>query len=140
MRWIVLLLFIVKHCSAVSNSSLVAAFASVFGLQDDMSATNNPVLLKALMHLDKMGINSSLTSVCSLPDDVVANLLMKAALAEYVTGLKDPNDWQVVVADASTGQLTRQRSFSATRFAVMESLLLVAVAALGRVVWIGNKV
>jgi hypothetical protein len=91
------------------------------------------------MQLDKMGIDSSLSTVCTLSDDAVAQLLMKAALAEYIMGLQDANDWSIVVADAGTGQLTRQRSFSAVRFAVIESLLLIAVAALGRAVWMGNK-
>ena len=126
-------------CAAISNSSLVAAFSSVFQLKDTLTSAKNPVLLKALMQLDKMGIDPSLKSLCELPEQKVANLLMNAALAEYITGLKDPNDWTIIVGDPSTGQLTRQRSFSSVRFATMEALLLVAVAALGRVVWMGDK-
>ena len=126
-------------CDALSNSSVVAAFSSVFQLKDSISDADTPVLRHALMQLDKMGIDSSLSTVCSLSDDAVAQLLMKAALAEYIMGLQDANDWSIVVADAGTGQLTRQRSFSAVRFAVIESLLLIAVAALGRAVWMGNK-
>ena len=126
-------------CDALSNSSVVAAFSSVFQLKDSISDADTPVLRHALMQLDKMGIDSSLSTVCTLSDDAVAQLLMKAALAEYIMGLQDANDWSIVVADAGTGQLTRQRSFSAVRFAVIESLLLIAVAALGRAVWMGNK-
>ena len=138
MRWALLLLLCVA-CDALSNSSVVAAFSSVFQLKDSISDADTPVLRHALMQLDKMGIDSSLSTVCSLSDDAVAQLLMKAALAEYIMGLQDANDWSIVVADAGTGQLTRQRSFSAVRFAVIESLLLIAVAALGRAVWMGNK-
>ena len=130
---------LVVPCAAISNSSLVAAFSSVFKVKDVISDAGTPVLRNALMELDKMGIDPSLSSVCSLSEDVVAKLLMKAALAEYVMGLQDPGDWAIVVADAGTGQLTRQRSFSAVRFAVIESLLLIAVAGLGRAVWLGNK-
>jgi hypothetical protein len=130
---------IVGSCTAISNASLVEAFSSVFQLKDTMVSAKNPVLLKALMQLDKMGIDPSLKSVCQLPEDKVASLLMNAALANYITGLKDPTDWTIIVGDPSTGQLTRQRSFSSVRFATMEALLLVAVAALGRVVWMGNK-
>jgi hypothetical protein len=61
---------------------------------------------------------------------------MKAAYAEYVIGLKDPNDWNIVVADAETGQLARKRSFSSTRFAIIESLLLISIIAIGRLLWI----
>ena len=138
MRWALLLLLCVA-CDALSNSSVVAAFSSVFQLKDSISDADTPVLRHALMQLDKMGIDSSLSTVCTLSDDAVAQLLMKAALAEYIMGLQDANDWSIVVADAGTGQLTRQRSFSAVRFAVIESLLLIAVAALGRAVWMGNK-
>lgn len=138
MRWALLFLLCVA-CDALSNSSVVAAFSSVFQLKDSISDADTPVLRHALMQLDKMGIDSSLSTVCSLSDDAVAQLLMKAALAEYIMGLQDANDWSIVVADAGTGQLTRQRSFSAVRFAVIESLLLIAVAALGRAVWMGNK-
>jgi hypothetical protein len=70
---------------------------------------------------------------------VAALVLMKAALGEYVLGLRDPNDWVVVVADAESGQLVRQRSFSATRFAVIESLLLISVTALVRMLWLQLK-
>ncbi len=138
MRWL-FFFAMVGSCAAISNSSLVDAFSSVFQLKDTMASPRNPVLLKALMQLDKMGIDSSLKSLCQLPEDKVASLLMNAALANYITGLKDPTDWTVIVGDPSTGQLTRQRSFSSVRFATMEALLLVAVAALGRVVWMGNK-
>jgi len=116
----------------------VSAFSSVFQLKDSLSDADTPVLRNALMQLDKMGIDSSMSSVCSLSEDAVALLLMKAALAEFLLGLQDPNDWSIVVADAGTGQLTRQRSFSAVRFAVIESLLLIAVAALGRSLWMGK--
>lgn len=138
MRWACVLL-LVCSCDALSNSSLVAAFSSVFQLKDSISDADTPVLRHALMQLDKMGIDSSTSSVCFLSEDAVAQLLMKAALAEYLLGLQDPNDWSIIVADAGTGQLTRQRSFSSVRFAVIESLLLIAVAALGRSVWMGNK-
>ena len=138
MRWACVLL-LVCSCDALSNSSLVAAFSSVFQLKDSISDADTPVLRHALMQLDKMGIDPSLKSLCELPEQKVANLLMNAALAEYITGLKDPNDWTIIVGDPSTGQLTRQRSFSSVRFATMEALLLVAVAALGRVVWMGDK-
>ena len=140
MRWLILLaLCAARPCLAVSNVSLAEAFVSVFKMKDSLSDLNSPVIRHAMVQLDKMGIDSSLASLCELPDAIVAQLLMKAALAEFVIGLQDANDWSIVVADAGTGQLTRQRSFSAVRFAVIESLLLVAVAALGRVVWIGNK-
>jgi hypothetical protein len=140
MRWLILLaLCAARPCLAVSNVSLAEAFVSVFKMKDSLSDLNSPVIRHAMVQLDKMGIDSSLASLCELPDAIVAQLLMKAALAEFLIGLQDANDWSIVFADAGTGQLTRQRSFSAVRFAVIESLLLVAVAALGRVVWLGNK-
>jgi hypothetical protein len=134
-----MLLSLACACSAISDDSIVRSFATVFHLKDSVSDLNTPVLRQALMQLDKMGIPSSLSTVCSLPEEAVAQLLMKAALAEFVIGLQDASDWSIVVADAGTGQLTRQRSFSAVRFAVIESLVLIAVAALGRAVWVINN-
>ena len=137
MRWACFLL-LVSSCHALSNSSVISAFSSVFQLKDSLTDADTPVLRHALMQLDKMGIDISMSSVCLLSEDAVAELLMKAALAEFLLGLQDPNDWSIIIADAGTGQLTRQRSFSAVRFAVIESLLLIAVAALGRSVWMGK--
>jgi len=120
----------------ISDVSIFNAFASVFNLKDSISDGQTPVLRQALLELEKMGVNASLANVCSLSEDSTSLLLMKAAMAEYMLGLRDPNDWTVVVANAETGQLVRQRSFSATRFAVIESLLIISVVALGRVLWL----
>lgn len=124
---------------ALSNSSIYTAFSTVFNLRDQILDPTTPVLRQAMLELEKMGVDSSLQNLCDLSDQTIANVLMKAALAEYVLGLRDPNDWSIVVANAETGQLTRQRSFSAVRFAVIESLLLIAVMALGRALWLRSN-
>jgi len=136
MRILLLLVLVIRVVGAISNASIYTAFSSVFNLRDEIRDSETPVLRQALLELEKMGVNASLSNVCSLSEDTTSLLLMKAALAEYVLGLRDPNDWAVVVADAETGQLVRQRSFSATRFAVIESLLIISVVALGRVLWL----
>lgn len=125
--------------SCVSDEALFGAFSSVFQLRDAIQDRNTTVLRAAFLELEKMGIDSNMTNLADLPDGVAALVLMKAALGEYVLGLRDPDDWVVVVADAESGQLVRQRSFSATRFAVIESLLLVAVTALVRILWLQLK-
>jgi len=136
MRILLLLVLVIRVVGAISNASIYTAFSSVFNLRDEIRDSETPVLRQALLELEKMGVNASLSNVCSLSEDTTSLLLMKAALAEYVLGLRDPNDWAVVVADAETRQLVRQRSFSATRFAVIESLLITSVVALGRVLWL----
>jgi hypothetical protein len=131
-----LLTFPFLICSSIQNRSIYSAFSEVFQLRDDIQDGSTPVLRQAVLELEKMGIELNFSNVCELDSDTLARILMKAALGEYILGLKDPNDWSVVIANAETGQLTRQRSFSATRFAVIESLLLVSIVALGRVLWL----
>jgi len=120
----------------ITNTSLFNAFSVVFNLKDQISDGSTPVLRQAALELEKMGIEPGFGNLCTLSSDEVALVLMKAALAEYMLGLRDPNDWSIVVANAESGQLVRQRSFSSTRFAVIESLLLISVVALGRVLWV----
>ena len=139
MKAVFALLFFIPLCHALNDESLFNAFSNVFQLRDRISDRNATVLQSAYLELEKMGVSSDLTTLAELSDDMVALILMKAALAEYVLGLRDPNDWNVVVANAESGQLMRQRSFSATRFAIVESLLLVAVTALVRVLWLQSK-
>lgn len=131
-----LLLCLVSGAACLNDTAVFGAFASVFALRDKISDRETPVLRQAFLELEKMGVHKNLDNLCSLSQETVALVLMKAALAEYIMGLRDPNDWSVVVANAETGQLTRQRSFSATRFAVIETLLLIAIVALGRVMWL----
>ena len=69
-------------------------------------------------------------------DRVLAGLLMRAALGNIVLGLRDPSDWSLVMLDPTTGDLVRRRSFSSTRLAVIETLLLICIVALGRMVWV----
>lgn len=134
-----LLLLMVPLGACLSDTALFSAFSSVFQLRDSIQDRNTTVLRAAFLELEKMGIDSNITNLAELPDGTAALVLMKAALGEYVLGLRDPNDWSVVVADAESGQLVRQRSFSATRFAVIESLLLISVTALVRMLWLQSK-
>jgi len=120
----------------MSNENLFSAFKKVFNFQDEFGTSNTPVVQAALVELNKMGINSNFSNLCNLDGEELALVLMKAAYAEYVIGLQDPNDWNIVVADAETGQLSRKRSFSSTRFAIIESLLLISIIAIGRLLWI----
>jgi hypothetical protein len=136
---VAVLLLLAPVALCLSDESLFSAFSSVFQLRDGIQDRNTTVLRSALLELEKMGIDSNITNLSELPDQTTALVLMKAALGEYILGLRDPNDWTVVVADAESGQLVRQRSFSATRFAIIESLLLIAVTALVRVLWLQLK-
>lgn len=136
---VALLLLLAPAALCLTDESLFGAFSSVFQLRDGIQDRNAAVLRSALLELEKMGIDSNITNLSELPDRTTALVLMKAALGEYILGLRDPNDWTVVVADAESGQLVRQRSFSATRFAIIESLLLIAVTALVRVLWLQLK-
>lgn len=134
-----LFLLLVPTAACINDQSLFQAFATVFQLRDGIQYRNTTVLQAAFLELEKMGVSPDLGNLTELSDDNVSLILMKAALAEYYLGLRDPNDWAIVVADAESGQLVRQRSFSATRFAIIESLLLVAVTALVRVLWLQTK-
>ena len=138
MRLALLSLF-VPLAWCISDEALFSAFGNVFQLRDAIQDRNTTVLRAAFLELEKMGIDSNMTNLAQLPEGVAALVLMKAALGEYVLGLRDPSDWVVVVADAESGQLVRQRSFSATRFAVIESLLLISVTALVRMLWLQLK-
>ena len=130
------LCFPILFSFAFQNTSIYIAFAEVFQLHDEIQDSSTPVFRQATLELEKMGVNSDLSGICELDSDTVARVLMKAALGEYILGLRDPTDWSIVIANAESGQLVRQRSFSATRFAVIESLLLVSIVALGRVLWL----
>lgn len=127
------------NTTVVASSDIYVAFANVFRLRDSIEDGNTPVLRQAVLELEKMGISSDLSNLCELSGENIATILMKAAYAEYIIGLRDPSDWSIVVANAESGQLERQRSFSSTRFAVIESLLLISVVALGRVLWLRNE-
>ncbi len=136
MRIIFLIALGLCSAQALSDKNLFTAYKSVFNFRDEFGTSNTPIIQAALIELNKMGIDSNFSSLCVLEEEKLALLLMKAAYAEYVIGLKDPNDWNIVVADAETGQLARKRSFSSTRFAIIESLLLISIIAIGRLLWI----
>lgn len=127
----VLLLVMLTPCTSLTNTSLIKAYSDVFGVRDLIE--NPDTMGHALAQLRKLGV-SDLSDVCRLDEATVATLVMHAALGSLTLNLKDPSDWSVVVADLNTGTLVRKRSFTSTRYAIMESLLLVAVVALGRAV------
>ena len=130
MRTIVLFIMLV-HCTALTNTSLIKAYSEVFGVKDIIE--NPDTMGHALAQLRKLGVED-LNDVCKLDEDTLATLVMHAALGSLTLNLKDPSDWSITVADLNTGTLVRKRSFTSTRYAIMESLLLVAVVALGRAV------
>ena len=135
-RVAVLLLLFALPCRSIPEASVYSAFAEVYQLRDSIQDGSTPVLRQALLELEKMGVDRNMTNLCELSPEVVSRILMKASLGEYILRLRDPNNWNIVVANAESGQLVRQRSFSATRFAVIESLLLISIVALGRVLWL----
>lgn len=121
----------------VSNKeNLYSAFTEVFQVSDQIQMNNDVVLRMALLELEKLGLNANLSNICNLNDLTKYRILMKASLGEYLFSLKDPNDWSIVVMDVENGQISRKRSFSSTRFAVLETLLIVSVLALGRLLWL----
>jgi len=121
----------------VTNKQLLYnAFSNVFNVQDQIEMNNDIVLSKAILELSKMGVTESLNNLCTLDAENVYDILMKAALGEYILSLKDPNDWVITLDNVETGQLIRKRSFSATQFAILETLLIISIVALGRVLWI----
>jgi hypothetical protein len=126
---------VVGHLT-VNNTNLLSAFQTVFNFKDSLSTFSTPVLESAYHELEKMGLSRNFSNLCSLNDFTVSHVLMKAAYAEYIIGLQDPNDWSIIVADGETGQLIRKKSFSSTRFAIIESLLLITIIALGRQLWL----
>ena len=137
---VMLLMWWLAPAAALNGTALVSAFTQVFQVKDAIEGVDSPALESAVAELRKMGVDPGIEGLCSLDEGKVALVLMKAALAEYVIGLQDDDDWSIVVADLSTGRLGRRRSFSAVRFAVIETLLLMAVVALGRAVWLrANK-
>lgn len=123
---------------AVSDTALVRAFIDVFGVRDVISDPRAPIIDAALRQLDQLGVPRDLRSLGNMTDAMVGNVLMRAALGNLLLGLRDPDDWSVVVADVGSGKLVRRRSFSSVRFAVIESLLLISILALGRAVWFLN--
>lgn len=149
--------------AVVSQQALMIAFSEVFGVRDMVLDAGSPLMECALRQLDQMGIprevvigigggsgsaNASGASnsaahaelirrgLGSQGDRVLAGLLMRAALGNIVLGLRDPSDWSLLMLDPTTGDLVRRRSFSSTRLAVIETLLLICIVALGRMVWV----
>lgn len=121
---------LVLCASALDNTTLIKAYGEVFGVRDIIQ--NPSTMNHALNQLRKLGIEQ-VGDICSLDDATLAKLIMHAALGNLILGMKDPYD--IVVADLNTGRLVRKRSFTSTRYAVLESLLLIAVMALGMAVW-----
>lgn len=127
----VLLLTLLTSSACVSDESLFQAFSTVFKFNDAITSSRAGVMSEVFLQLEKLGVNKSFP-LCNLSDDQVSLILMKAALAEYIVGLQEPGEWNIVVADASTGKLKRERSFDAIRFNVLEGLLVISIAALGK--------
>jgi hypothetical protein len=127
----VLLLALLTSSACVSDESLFEAFSSVFKFNDAITSSRAGVMNEVFLQLEKLGVNRSL-SICDLTDNQASLILMKAALAEYIVGLQEPGEWNIVVVDASTGKLKRERSFDAVRFNVLEGLLVISIAALGK--------
>jgi len=122
--------------NATNKPVLYSAFSKVFNVKDQIELNNDIILQRAMLELSKMGVSENLNNLCDLDAEYLYNILMKAALGEYIFSLKDPNDWILTVDNVNNGQLIRKRSFSATRFAILETLLIISVVALGRVLWI----
>lgn len=122
--------------NVTKKEPLYQAFTNVFHISDTLEMNNDVVLKMALLELSKMGVDENLQNLCFLEDNIKYNVLMKAALGEYLFSLRDPNDWSIVVIDVENGQFARKRSFSNTRFAVLETLLIISVLALGRLLWL----
>lgn len=134
--WLVCFSFMSTVGATVSNTALVNAFSDVFEVRDVIADTRAPVVEAALRQLDQLGVPRDLATLGNLSDEVVGRVLMRAALGNLVLGMRDEGDWSIIAADVGSGKLVRRRSFSSARFAVVESLLLVAILALGRAVWI----
>lgn len=136
LKFFFLQLVVGYNINVTNKNALYKAFTTVFQINDEIQMNNDVVLKMAMLELQKLGMDDSLQNICSLKDEVKFNILMKAALGEYLFSLKDPNDWSVIVMDVENGQFTRRRSFSNTRFAVLETLLIISVLALGRLLWL----
>jgi hypothetical protein len=140
-RFFFLVIFSVTFCNgyyinATDKAELYTAFATVFNVKDNIELNNDIILQKAMLELAKMGVSENITELCTMETKYLYNILMKAALGEYIFSLQDPNDWILTIDNVQTGQLIRKRSFSATRFAILETLLIITIVALGRVLWI----
>ena len=125
----------------VPERVLLRAFEEVFQTRDILLANSRAVVVEeAFRQLDQLGVPRNYTSAGWERDDaLMARVLMRAAMGNLMLGLaREPEDWSLVVADVSAGKLVRRRSFSAVRFAVVQSLLLVAILALGRSIWLAH--
>ena len=130
----------------LTSEELIAAFSDVFAAQDLIIDARSPVIMTALRQLDQLGVRFPIgvDPSCAVPITLqsgmapssVAGVLMRAALGNLLLGLRDPSDWSIVVADPMSGRLTRSRSFSSVRFAVLEGLLVLTILALGRALWL----
>ena len=105
-------IFLYPCVCQITDKDLALAFSEVYQLKDNIQDGSTPVLGQALLELEKMGINRNMSNLCELDSGVVSRIFMKASLGEYISRLQDLNDWNIVVANAETGQLVRQRSFS----------------------------
>lgn len=101
------LLLFIPLCDGLSDESLFNAFSNVFQLRDRIGDRNATVLQSAYLELEKMGVRPDLTTLADLPDDLVALVLMKAALAEYVLVIPTTGTWwwPTPRADSSCGSV-----------------------------------
>ncbi len=163
--WLALWLLVSGPCAAaqsdavLSEQALMLAFSEVFGVRDVVLDAGSPLMECALRQLDQLGVPRGVVATAdggngadrpnasayaelmrrglrSQSEAALAGMLMRAALGNIVLGLKDPSDWSLVMLDPTTGDLVRRRSFSSTRLAVIETLLLICIVALGRMVWV----
>ena len=143
MRTLVVFIFVswFSLTLALEEDQLLRSFSEVFEVKDYIADSRSAVVQRALRQLDHLGVPRDVPGGCgNLTDSVFADVLMRAALGNLLLGMRDADDWSVIVADTGTGHLVRKRSFSASRFAVIESLLLIAIVALGRSVWLKIQV
>jgi hypothetical protein len=120
----------------ISDDALIAAFSDAFEVRDRLSDARVEVVQAAVRQLDHLGVRRDTATLANLSEPVLARILMRAAIGNLALGMRDPADWSFLAADVASGKLVRRRSFSAVRVAVIESLLLISIVALGRAVWL----
>ena len=123
-------IFLYQGTNAFSNTSLINAFIQVFDVQDEILSVNVDIMQLAMMQLQKSNI--LVDSLCELPEDTQALILMQNARANAVFQLQDQQDWHLMINENG---FYRERSYQSIRFAVIETLLLITVMALAYSIW-----
>ena len=122
---------------AFEDTAVFDAFKAVFPFKDgsEVLVEEAVFLLEAQYHLDLLGVPHNLSAFCSLPEEEVMLVLMKASLGNLV--LRDDDTAagkirQPYLANPLTGKLQYVDNYTTNRVMILQVLIFCLLVALAR--------